>query len=194
MYTPIGWQSGIGKAKSGPFSNYEGQFFYILPPVAPQWHKEGGLVNSNEDTNTGGIGKIWEELGAIVARRAGMIVISTLLLTVLLILPILFMAPDRQASGEPGGEVFDIMEKIDEKMPPANMYSAFILEADSGDVLTQEVLWEFYQNEIELRNSEFGSTYLVSRYDVELNTWIPGIYTVADAVEIFLRNSFGIGL
>jgi predicted RND superfamily exporter protein len=151
-------------------------------------------VNSNNDTNDSGIGKIWIMLGGIVERRAGTIVIGTILLTLLLILPILFMAPDRQASGEPGGEVFDILDKIDDKLPPANMYSGFILEADDGDVLTQEVLWEYYQNELKLRNSEFGSTYLVSRYDVNYNTWVPGIYTVADAVEIFLRNSFGIGL
>ncbi|MGA1793848.1 MAG: efflux RND transporter permease subunit [Thermoplasmatota archaeon] len=138
--------------------------------------------------------KIWVKAGEMVEKNALWIVIATILVTILLLAPLLFMTPDRQASGEPDGEVFDILDKIDEKLPPANMYSGFILEADDGDVLTQEVLWELYQNELELRNSEFGGRYLVSRYDVNYNIWVPGIYTVADAVEIFLRNSFGIGL
>lgn len=148
-----------------------------------------------EKINTNGNGKkIWTRIGSIVERRAGWIVIVTILVTLLLIFPLFFMAPDRQASGEPGGEVFDILDTMDEKLPPANMYSGFILEADSGDALTQEVLWELYRNEVELRNSELGSIYLVSRYDVDLYTWIPGIYTIADAVDLFLRGSFDIGL
>jgi len=148
--------------------------------------------NSN---NQGNLTKgIWTKLGQIVEKKAGWIVIITLIMTVLLVFPIFVMAPDRQASGEPGGEVFDIMDNMDDKLPPANMFSGFILEADDGDVLTQEVLWELYQNEMELRNSEFGSTDLVSRYDVELKTWSPGVYTIADAVQQFLLSSFGTGL
>ncbi|MGA1820129.1 MAG: efflux RND transporter permease subunit [Thermoplasmatota archaeon] len=127
-------------------------------------------------------------------KRAVWIVIFTIAVTMVLLVPLLFMAPDRQASGEPGGEVFDIAEKIDDRLPPANLYSGFILEAKGGDALTQQVLWELYQNEVELRNSDLGRKYLVSRYDVDLQTVSVGLYTVADAVQTFLTTSMGKGL
>ncbi|MGA1847829.1 MAG: hypothetical protein ACMUHB_00685, partial [Thermoplasmatota archaeon] len=137
---------------------------------------------------------IWGPVGKFMEKRAVWIVIGTLVVTVLLILPILAMSPEKWASGEPGGEVFDIGETIEERLPPADLYTSFILEARNGDALTQQVLWELYQNEEALRNSQLGRKYLSSHYSVDLNTWSTGIYTIADAVHYFMLGYFEKGL
>ncbi|MGA1872443.1 MAG: MMPL family transporter, partial [Thermoplasmatota archaeon] len=148
-----------------------------------------------DDSNDSSISsKIWVKAGEAVEKNAGWIVIATIVVTILLVAPILFMAPDRQASGEPEGEVFDISDKIDDRLPPANLYSGFILEARGGDALTKKVLWELYRNGEELRDSELGRRYLVSRYDVELHTYSIGLYTIADAVQFFMMSAMGKGL
>ncbi|MBN1389775.1 MAG: MMPL family transporter [Candidatus Thermoplasmatota archaeon] len=134
--------------------------------------------------------RIWVRTGEIVEKRAAWIVMATIVATFLLIAPIVLMSPDRQASGNPGGEVFDLTDRIEDKMPPANMYWSFILEARDGDVLTREVLWELFKTEEMLRNSEFGIDYLSHRYDVELGTRTQGVYTIADAVNEFLLIYF----
>ncbi|MBN1538593.1 MAG: MMPL family transporter [Candidatus Thermoplasmatota archaeon] len=127
-------------------------------------------------------------------RRAGFIIVITVITTLLLIAPIVLMAPDRQASGDPGGEVFDLADRIDDRLPPANMYWSFILEAREGDVLTRDVLRELYLNEEALRSSDFGQKYLSDRFDVELGTRTLGVYTIADAVNEFLAMHLGSSL
>jgi len=129
--------------------------------------------------------RIFTGIGKIVKNGSPWIVIITIAVTLLLLGPMLLMKPDRQASGDPGGEVFDLTDRIEERLPPANMYWSFILEAREGDVLTRDVLMELLNNEIILRNSEFGQRYLSSRFDIHLGTWTQGVYTIADAVNEF---------
>ncbi len=137
---------------------------------------------------------IWGPVGSFTEKRAVWIVIGTIAVTLLLILPILAMSPEKWASGEPDGEVFDIGDTIEERLPPADLYTSFILESRNGDALSQQVLWELYQNEEALRNSRLGRKYLSSHYSVDLNTWSTGIYTIADAIHYFMLGYFQKGL
>ncbi|MEA3558282.1 MAG: MMPL family transporter [Candidatus Thermoplasmatota archaeon] len=141
---------------------------------------------SNDPDNSGGPKNIWAHIGHIVEKRAGMIVIITLLITGLLVVPWQFMGSDRQASSNPEDEVFDLKETLEDRMPLADIHTPFILESRDGDALTQEVLLELYQNEEKLRGSDLGMGNLTSRYDVETNRWTVGIFTIADAVDQFL--------
>jgi hypothetical protein len=84
--------------------------------------------------------------------------------------------------------VFDIRREMEIKLPPSIHYIPFIAEAKDGDILTQRELWELYQNEGQLRQSEIGRDFLYTRYDVESGTMIFGVYAIADAVQTFFQD------
>jgi hypothetical protein len=126
---------------------------------------------------------IWQKTGAIFEKRAPLVAGITLAISLILLLPLGLMAPEDRVTGNPEDEVFEISEKIEDRMPEAYKYTGFIVEAKDGDILTQRELYELYLNEEELRDSEIGSRYLISRYDATLQTWIPGIYSIADEIN-----------
>ncbi len=132
---------------------------------------------------------VLERIGSFAQQRSSWIIWGTVILTVLLFLPLTYMAPTERASDNPGGEVFDISEEMEDKLPPSVHYMPYVVEAKDGDVLTQKELWELYQNEEKLRQSEIGRNFLYTRYDVESGTMTFGVYTIADAVEAFLRDN-----
>jgi len=135
---------------------------------------------------------IWGHAGRFVQARAGAIVIATVIATMLLMVPMIAMAPERQANDTPGGEVFDLSARIQEEMPSANLYTGFIVEAKDGDILTKEELLELYENERALRESSLGREYLVSRYDVDTGRWNEGVHTIADVLDLMLAPHGGL--
>lgn len=137
-----------------------------------------------------------ERIGTFAQRRSGRVIWGTLILTLLLFIPLITMAPSEQASDTPGGEVFDIRREMEVKLPSSVHYIPFIAEAKDGDILTQKELWELYQNEERLRQSEIGRDFLYTRYDVESGTMIFGVYSIADTVQTFFQDhpEFGVTL
>ena len=122
-------------------------------------------------------------------------------MTLLLIVPLVALAPDEQASTEPGGAVFDLRDLVDERFPPTLYVPAYILESPDGpegDVLTQAALWELYQNEESLRLADERGELSPPKLEVQPylykgnnpNTQRPihGPYTVADAVQAVLAD------
>ena len=77
--------------------------------------------------------------------------------------------------------------EMEDNLPPSVHGIPFIVEAEDGDILTQKELWELYQNEEKLRQSEMGHDFLYTCYDVESGTTAFGVYTIADAVQTFLQ-------
>ena len=139
---------------------------------------------------------VLERIGDFARRRSGWVIWGTVIVTLLLFIPLLTMSPDERASDNPGGEVFDLQEEIEAKLPPSVHSSFNIVEAKDGDILSQKVLWELYQNEEKLRQSAIGRDFLYTRYDVESGTTTFGVYTIADAVQTLLQNhpQFGVSL
>ena len=122
-------------------------------------------------------------------------------MTLLLIVPLVVLAPDEQASTEPGGAVFDLRDLVDERFPPTLYVPAYILESPDGpegDVLTQAALWELYQNEESLRLADErgelsppkleAQPYLYKGNSPSAQRPIHGPYTVADAVQAVLAD------
>ena len=122
-------------------------------------------------------------------------------MTLLLIVPLVALAPDEQASTEPGGAVFDLRDLVNERFPPALYVPSYILESPDGpdgDVLTQAALWELYQNEEALRRAdERGELsppkleiqpYLYKGNNPSAQRPVHGMYTVADAVQAVLAD------
>ena len=103
------------------------------------------------------------------------------------------MAPDENASENPGGQVFDLQDDIDDRFPPAAHSSGIIVEARGGDVLTQKALWELYRNTERLRQADQAGelappglqaqSFLFPFYFNELERPVVGIYSLADEVQ-----------
>ena len=142
-----------------------------------------------------------EKLSAFLERRSGWIVVGVALGTLLLIIPLMALAPDEQASTEPGGPVFDLRDLVDERFPPALYVSSYILESPDGpdgDVLTQAALWELYQNEEALRRADERGELRPPKLEAQPylfkgnnpNTQLPvhGMYSIADAVQAVLAD------
>ncbi len=128
---------------------------------------------------------------AWLVRYSGWFILSVLLTTGLLVLPIFLMAPTEQASQDPGGPVFELQEKVQTRFPPRIHGTGFIVEAKAtpedpaGDILRQAPLWELYQNEERLRDSSLGE-FLYDGYDADNQRQIIGVFTIADAVNTLL--------
>ena len=125
-----------------------------------------------------------------LARYSGWFILGVVAVTVLLILPIFFMAPTEPASQDPGGPVFDLADLVQDKFPPQLHITGFIVEDYEGDILRQAPLWELYRNEQRLRESDLGE-FLYSGYDSQTRRPVLGIYTMADAVQDFLVLGLG---
>jgi predicted RND superfamily exporter protein len=133
-------------------------------------------------------------VGALTNRHSTLVIVLTALITLALVYPTIYMAPTETASDHPEDEVFDIRAKMETKLPPSLHAVFFIVEAKDGDVLNQEELWELYQNEEALRQSDLGREYLYTRFDPWSGRTTAGIYTIADAVQAFLQSQPELGV
>ena len=132
-------------------------------------------------------------IAGFMERRSGWIILSMVVITALLIIPVLTMVPDENASENPGGQVFDLQDDIDDRFPPAVHSAGIVVEARGEDVLTQKALWELYQNTERLRQADQvgglappgleKESYLYSFYFAEIERPVVGIHSLADEVQ-----------
>jgi predicted RND superfamily exporter protein len=124
-------------------------------------------------------------------RRRVPVLGGTLVLTALLVIPLLTMQPDGNASQNPDAAVFDTQDVVDERFRSSIYTPTFIVEARDGDILRRDPLFELLQNQRALRASEVGDV-LVEHYDPDTNRVSPGLFTLADAVDgVLLANWVG---
>ena len=129
--------------------------------------------------------KMADRVAAFFVSHSSATIVAMLVVTALLLFPLFLMQPTEQASQEPGGAVFDLRDKLNRQFPPQLHIASFIVEDREGDVLRQAPLWELYQNEEALRQSDMADI-LYSGYDVDTERRVQGIYTLADAVSQIL--------
>ena len=138
------------------------------------------------------------KIGNFLEHYSGRVILIVTTLTLLLIIPLLIMGSDEQASGEPSGEVFDLRDDINERFAPSIHGALFIVESRTGDILTQVSLWELYQNEQQLREDDQRGTlapenlptqsYLYEEFNVSTNQPFLGVYSLADAIQDILMS------
>ncbi|MEE8518648.1 MAG: hypothetical protein V3S98_05950, partial [Dehalococcoidia bacterium] len=137
----------------------------------------------------------------ILARHSGRVIVAAVVLTLALIAPMLLLASDEEASTEPGGQVFDLRDEIDEKLSSTTFVTAYIAEArpdatGARDILTQAALWELFQNEARLRQADRERrltpgeleprSFLRESFDRDTNLRFTATTTIADAVQLAL--------
>ena len=138
----------------------------------------------------------------VLDRYSGRFILAAVGLTLLLILPLLAMAPENEASVDPGGDVFELQDDIDDRFESLIHGNGYIVEARGEDVLTQAVLWELYQNTQELLAADErgelapeelpAQTYLYQAFDTDTNRAFTGLNTLADEVQKVLSEpAFG---
>ncbi len=141
---------------------------------------------------------------SFLERRSGWVILSAILITLILAISMLLIPPAREASQDPVGEVFDLRDDLNDLFAPEVHITSFIAEAQSGDILTQESLWELYQHTHELlRVDEQGGlapdgspsqAYLREVVDFFINRPVVGVATIADAVQETLGADPSLGL
>jgi len=135
---------------------------------------------------------------SFLAERSTVVIIISLLVTLLLLYPLLQMAPSEQASPNPPGEVYDLQEDIDTKFPTPVHFAYFMLEASNGDVLTSEVLLEFQENRDQLylldSRGELAvgtlenQSYLYTYFNPDIGVEIMGIASILEPIELALYS------
>ncbi|MDH3300714.1 MAG: MMPL family transporter [Acidimicrobiia bacterium] len=127
--------------------------------------------------------RVVERLASQTVLLAAVVLAATAALAV----PFLTMAPTESASTEPTGDVFTARDRIDESFVSAVHPTFLILEHDSGDILTVEVLSGLLAAENSLRDDpDFGPT-LISYIDPDTTIEVNGMISIADLVDAELR-------
>ncbi len=96
-------------------------------------------------------------------------------------------APENPAF-DPGGEIYDIADRVDELFDPATeiVTASFFVEATDpidGDVLTAAALSEFLSNAEALQANSDAQAHLTSTFDNELGVPVDGVFSIAHAVD-----------
>ena len=142
-----------------------------------------------------------EKFSAFLERHSGWMVTGMITATLLLLIPLIALHPDEQASTEPGGPIFDLRDLVEERFPPAIYVPSYMLESPDGpegDVLTQAALWELHQNQEALRRADDrgdlsppkleSQTHLYRGNNPYTQLPIHGVYSVADGVQDVLNG------
>ncbi len=146
--------------------------------------------------HAGSPGGVNDRAAAFMERHSGRIILAAVALTMLFVIPLLAMGTDEQASPDPGGDVFDLQDDIEERFQPLVHNNGFIVEARDGDMLTQAALWELYRNQQKLREADQRGElapeglpvqpYLYAAFSTETNRPFVGVTSMADAVHDLL--------
>ena len=76
------------------------------------------------------------KVGSFLERYSGRVILAAVALTVLLVVPLLTMGTDEQASSDPAGEVFDLRDDINDRFAPRVHGASYTVESRTGDILT----------------------------------------------------------
>lgn len=123
------------------------------------------------------------QLFQTILDRSGGVIALVAVVTGLLIVPLLAMAPTESASTEPGGPVFTARDRVDDRFVSSVHPTFFVIEDREGDLLRAEPLSRLLDASDALRrHPELGPT-LFSYFDSETTAQVTGLVTLADLVD-----------
>jgi predicted RND superfamily exporter protein len=118
-----------------------------------------------------------------MASRPMIVIGAAVLITALLAIPFLTMAPTTSASQEPGGPVFDARDAVEEQFVSAVFTVPIIVEARDGNLLSRGELIELRDNTAALRADPDLGPSLLGFFDEHTRTDVVGVRTIADVVD-----------
>ena len=136
--------------------------------------------------------------------RASLSLVVVGLLTLLFAVAFVGLEDDSIASQEPDAAVFDVRDRIDDRLSALTHDMFVVVEAESGDMLTAEPLSELLAATAALRDSDAvgelappgvgRQPLLFERFDLDAGQRVVGLVTIADVVDQVLRDEVGVGL
>ncbi len=127
-------------------------------------------------------------LAYVVEKQPALLVTSVAAVTLFLLIPLFLLPPTETASDNPSdNNAVMWYNEIQEQFPSETYSMVFIAEAKDGDLLTQENLLKLYRNSETLREGHLAS-FLIEKHTGAGET-IPGLYTIADAVNSALLSA-----
>lgn len=127
-------------------------------------------------------------------QRTPLVIAAVLMMTTLLAIPFLSMAPNESASTEPTGSVFDARDQIAERFVSSVYQTGFIVEDPDGDMLRAQPLQELLAAEDVLRSDAELSPTLFRYFMPEAGVEVDGLFTLADLVDQELQAAGRSGL
>ncbi|MEX0763497.1 MAG: MMPL family transporter [Dehalococcoidia bacterium] len=137
-------------------------------------------------------------VGSWLDRNSMWVILTGIVATLLLVIPMLMIESRGDASQDPGGTVSGLQQQIDDTFTSPVHVMTVIAEARDGDILTAAPLRELLLNQVrlaaadergELAPSDLPEqSYLYSYFDTDLNRTIDGITSLADAVDEVLAS------
>ena len=121
-------------------------------------------------------------------RRPGRLVAVVGVLTALLAIPFLTLAPETSASTEPSGDVFTARDRIDDTFVSSVHPTLIIVEHESGDVLSVDALGSLFDAQTALRDDPTLGSTLFTTFDADVRADIDGVLSLADLVDARLQT------
>ena len=121
-----------------------------------------------------------------VNRHARPVAAAVVFLALTLGVTASMVADTDEPSFEPAGEVFDLYDRANQTLDSDSTIASatFIVEAaDGGDVLTVGAFREWMAATERIRTNPENAAHLVTRFDPELASQVPGVLSIVDLVE-----------
>ena len=121
-----------------------------------------------------------------VNRRVRLVGSGVLLIVLTLGVTASVVANTDEPSFEPSGEVFDLYSRANSTLdsPSTIAAASFIVEAaDGGDVLTGDAFREWQEATDRIRTDPEHTGHLVTQFDPNLGSEVPGVLSIVDLVE-----------
>ena len=129
-----------------------------------------------------------------VNRHAQLVGTAVVLIALTLGVTASMVADTNDANFEPSGEVFDLYARANQTLNSDSTIAAatFIVEAaDGGDVLTADAFREWQEATDRIRTDSQHSGHLVTQFDPDLGSEVPGVLSIVDLVEEQIPGGLG---
>ena len=92
--------------------------------------------------------------GQFLVKYSWYVIAGIILVSVIFVIPFLYIEPKLQASLDPQDEVYDVRDQVNKIFDTPLHQPVFIIESKSGDALTKSVLLELLDNIGKLSNAD----------------------------------------
>jgi predicted RND superfamily exporter protein len=134
---------------------------------------------------------VYHWLGDFLKNHSRGFVIFISIITALFLIPLFLMQPSQTASDNPeNNNTVMWYQEVKDTFPSEVYPLIFIIEAENGDMLTQQNLYSLLQREEELKTGSIAS-FLLENSESNTGTANKGIYSLADLVNSLLLMQSG---